>query len=353
MNNTSKTRVTLKDIALKCGYSVNTVSRALRSDTGLPEDTIRKIKNTAREIGYIRNNLASSLRSGKSNVIAIVIEDLQNQHYSWLLNKLSLLLSENGYQVMILMTRPESNSGNMQQAEENILQVVSYAISNSVDGVLCFPPKGCAPAVSALHKNRIPLVLIDREIDGICTDIVRIDDYAGGRLAGELLYSLGHRKLAYVAGPKNNGSQILREKGFLECLSEKGIKNDEVLKLPHRAVMQSIEQQSLDELLFPVDYTAIFSFNDQMAYYVINSLRENGIRVPEDVSILGFDNIFSRFPYMMQISTIAEDDGPHMAEEAVRLLLERIADPALPPRSVILPPFFFDGGTTVPPQEAQ
>ncbi len=347
--NPSKSRVTLKDIAQKCGYSVNTVSRALRSDTGLPKETVDKIQATAREIGYIRNNLASTLRSGKSNVVAIVIEDLQNQHYSWLLHRLSRLLSANGYQVMILMNRTASNISSTQQAEEDTLQVVSYAISHAVDGVLCFPPKGSAPAAAALQKNNIPLVLIDREIDGISADIVRVDDYEGGRLAANILYDLGHRKIAYVEGPKNNGSQILRERGFLEVLAEKGIKKEEVLLLPHRAVMQSVEQQTLDELLFPVDYTAVFSFNDQMAYYVVNCLTENGIRIPTDVSVLGFDNIHSRFPYMTPLSTIAEQDGTGMAEEAVRLLLERIAEPDLPPRSVILPAAYYNAGTVTPP----
>lgn len=350
--NSSKTRVTLKDIAEKCGYSVNTVSRALRSDTGLPEETIRKIRETAREAGYIRNNLASTLRSGKSNVIAIVIEDLQNQHYSWLLNKLSRRLSENGYQVMILMNRSGHHS-DLQQEENDTLQVVSYAISHAVDGVICFPPRAGGQAAAAILRNSIPLVLVDREIDGIRADIARVDDYEGGRLAANILYGLGHRKIVYIAGPKSNGSQILREKGFLEVMAEKGIKKEEILILPHSAVMQAIEQQTLDELLFPVDYTGIFSFNDQMAYYAMNCLRENGIRIPEDVSILGFDNIYSRFPYMMPLSTIAEQTGTSLAKEAVRLLLERIDDPELPPRSVILAPQYFDMGTAaaVLPQE--
>ena len=343
MMNSAKSRVTLKDIAQECGYSVNTVSRALRGDSRLPEETIRRIRESAYTIGYIRNNLASSLRSGKSNVIAIIIEDLQNQHYSYLLDMLSLYLSRNGYRVMILTSRNDLDPN--ARADDGLSASVDYAIAHAVDGVLFFPNRDSFASAKTLQKNNIPLVLIDREIDGVESDIVRLDDYEGGRIAARQLLEQGHRRLVYMAGPLENGSQYLREKGFFDVLKEQGISKDQVLILPHRVVMQSIEEHALDELLFPVEYTGVFAFNDQIAYYVLNCLRDNEINVPEDVSVIGFDNIRARYPYMMPLSSIGDEEETDMPGEAVRLLLERIEDPVRPVRSIILPVRYYDGGT--------
>ncbi len=345
MMHNGKSRVTLKDIARECGYSVNTVSRALRGDTRLPEETICRIRKTALEIGYIRNNLASSLRSGKSNVIAVVIEDLQNQHYSYLLDLLSIYLTQNGYRSMILTSRNALDTN--AQTAETLSSAVDYAVAHSVDGVLFFPDLDSTYPAETLKRNQIPLVLVDREIEGTKADVVRLDDYEGGRIAACRLLEAGRRRLVYMAGPVGNGSQQLREKGFFDALQEQGIDRSQVLVLPHHAVMRSIKGQALDEILFPVEYTGIFAFNDQIAYYVLNCLRENEIRVPEDVSVIGFDNIRSRYPYMMPLSSIGEERENEIAREAVRLLLERIGEPTRPPRSVILPVRYYEGGTVV------
>ena len=331
-----KSRVTLKDIALRCGYSVNTVSRALRGDTRLPKATLEKIQAAADEAGYVRNNLASSLRSGKTNIIAIMIEEVQNQHYSYLVNQLGLLLNEHGYYVMIL-------SNAMEDVSEE--QLAAFAISNAVDGVLFFPRSGSRKSADLLQNNHIPMVLVDREIDKFDADVVRLDDYQGGFLAGIQLARASHQKLCYLAGPPSNGSQKLRQEGFLDALAESGITRKEIRIVSHTDIMGAIRYNALGNLLLPLDYTAVFSFNDEIAYYVMTFFRESGIRVPEDISLIGFDNIRLRFPYLLPLSTIAEDSGYSMAQIAVRLLLERIQNPDLPVRKEILPVRYYEGGT--------
>ena len=331
-----KRRVTLKDIAEKCGYSVNTVSRALRGDTRLPVETLGRIQAAADEIGYIRNNLASSLRSGRSNMVAIMIEEVKNQHYSFLLNQISLFLNQHGYGVMIL-------TNGMEEASEN--RIAEYALSQGVDGVLFFPHSDSIESARLLEKNHIPMVLVDREIDGFKADIVRTDDYQGGYLAGQKLAELGHRRICYLAGPLKNGSQPLRQRGFLTALAEYGISREQVAIISHRDSTAAIRYNALRNLLFPIEYTAIFSFNDEIAYYAMTCLQENGLEIPKDMSIIGFDNIRRRFPYLRPLSTIAEGSSCNMAQIAVRMLIERIHDPALPPREEILPVAYYEGGT--------
>ncbi len=331
-----KSRVTLKDIALLCGYSVNTVSRALRGDTRLPQATLEKIQAAADEAGYVRNNLASSLRSGKTNIIAIMIEEVQNQHYSYLVNQLGLLLNEHGYYVTILSNAAEEVS------EE---QLAEFAIANAVDGVLFFPRSGSNKPAELLQKNHIPLVLVDREIEHFHADVVRLDDYQGGYLAGTILAGVSPQKICYLAGPTSNGSQRLRQDGFLDALAKSGISRKEVRIISNMDIMGAIRYNALADLLLPLDYTSVFSFNDEIAYYVMTFFRETGIRLPEDISLIGFDNIRLRFPYLLPLSTIAEEIRYSMAQIAVRLLLERIKKPDLPVRKEILPVRYYDGGT--------
>ncbi|MFR3702867.1 MAG: LacI family DNA-binding transcriptional regulator, partial [[Clostridium] leptum] len=174
-------RVTLKDIANECGYSVNTVSRALRGDTKLSEQTRKKIQQTAKEKGYIRNNLASSLRSGASHIIAVIVNDIRNQHFTSMISEIELFLRQAGYDMMILCTQLE------EQGRQIGTQMVHVAISQSVDGILYFPYSDDKPVVAFLEQSGVPFVLVDRWIPGVYADLVRCDDVSGGYLAGRHL----------------------------------------------------------------------------------------------------------------------------------------------------------------------
>ena len=217
-------RITLRDVAEQCGFSVNTVSRVLRGDTKLPEDTRTKISKAAEELGYIRNNLASGLRSGKSHVIAVVVEEIQNPHYSSLINELDQLLREKGYVVMILCTHNDAK----QEA-----QMLELAISHSVDGIFLFPISSGVHNADRILQTKVPIVLIDREISGLKMDLTRPDDYSGAYQAGRYLVSRGHRRFLYLGGPLVNSSHVYRRNGFRDALREGGISPEQIRELPH------------------------------------------------------------------------------------------------------------------------
>lgn len=335
--NTRTPRVTLKVIAEHCGYSVNTVSRALRGDEKLPVQTVEKIQNTAHELGYIRNNFASGLRSGRSNIIAIIVDDILNHHYSLLISQMDRLLKETGYEVMILITNLR---------DDLVLHMINVAISNSADGILFFPYTTNAAPTRLIRKHNIPFVLVDREIDNIQADLVCCNDYAGGYIAGKELCRLGHKRFLYVPGPEKNGSQIQRDRGFRAALAEHGFGADcirtvtSVDKFPISA-----DYREIIELLSPIDYTAIFVFNDQTAYVILNTLRAAGYRVPEDISVIGFDRLRQGLPYLPPLSTIACSSSMDMAQTAVHTLQMRIENPSLPYQRKILDVSFYPDGT--------
>ncbi len=331
-------RVTIRDIAERCGVTANTVSRALRNDAGISEATTQKIRQVAGEMGYIRNNFAAAMRSGHSRLISIIVDDIQNPHYATLIYMMDELLRKNGYVTMTLCTHANP---------KNELVMANLSIANLVDGILYFPESNDAESASLIQKNQVPLVLIDREIRGVCADAVRLDDYQGGRIAADFLYARGHRQFAYLSGPSGNGAQPLRQKGFEDALAERGISAEAIRILDVEPVYDAMKAGKIIRSIWPVAYTGLFAFNDQLAYHVINSLREGGHRVPEDVSVIGFDHMRGALPYLSPLSSVAGAGERTLAETAVSLLLRRIGDYDAEFITEILPVMLHEAKSTV------
>ena len=338
-------RVTLKDIANECGYSVNTVSRALRGDTKLSEQTRKKIQQTAKEKGYIRNNLASSLRSGASHIIAVIVNDIRNQHFTSMISEIELFLRQAGYDMMILCTQLE------EQGRQIGTQMVHVAISQSVDGILYFPYSDDKPVVAFLEQSGVPFVLVDRWIPGVYADLVRCDDVSGGYLAGRHLLELGHKRFAYIRGPMNNSAQVDREAGFLKKLKEAGIPDSDIRVIGCGDMDSAIKNNAIMELLNPLDYTAILAFNDEIAYRIINTFRTAHVKIPKDISLMGFDHIRKYVPYHAPLTSIFCAQVYNIGEIAVDLLLERITNPDMPKQARVLPVKIYNEGTTGAPRK--
>ena len=329
-------RVTMKDIADACGYTVNTVSRALRDDPRLPESTRSHIRDRAREMGYIRNSLASTLRSGRSHTVAVIVNDLHNLHFCNMLSKMDISLREAGYNMMVLC---------MQLNEALGEQLIHAAISQSVDGILYFPYHNNRSHIEYMAKNHVPFVLLDRWIQNTVTDNVRCDDRQGGRLAGEHLAHLGHKRFLFLSGVNQSSSQIDRLTGFLEAIRESGLSERDVRVIPGEAVEQALADNRVSRLLEPRDYTAVVCFRDEIAYPVLEALAEQGRAVPGDVSVISFDHLCGEMPYLPKVTSIYSD-GDDVATRGVRLLLSRIAEPDGPTQVEILPVRIYDEGTT-------
>lgn len=336
-------RITLKDVASSCGYTVNTVSRALRGDPRLPEATCEKIRQAAVRMGYIRNSLASTLRSGKSGNIAVIVNDVHNLHFCNMLTIMDSELRKAGYNIMVLC---------MGLNEELGEHLIRSAISQSVDGILYFPYLHNRSHIEIMQKNNMPFVLLDRRIQDIVTNNVRCDDRLGGYLAGSHLAKLGHKRYLFMSGENRSSSQIDRLDGFMQAMREYNIPASGLRILPGEKVEAALAESWLKELLFPLDYTAIVFFRDEVAYPVMLELTEMGLEIPRDISIVSFDHLRGEIPYLPKLTSIFAD-GDSVASNGVRLLLNQIADPGLPPQVIVLPVKLFDEGTTAPPHIAE
>ena len=298
-----------------------------------------KIREAAVRMGYIRNSLASTLRSGRSGNIAVIVNDVHNLHFCNMLTVMDSELRQAGYNIMVLC---------MGLNEELGEHLIRSAISQSVDGILYFPYMNNRSHIEIMQKNNMPFVLLDRRIQDIVTDNVRCDDRQGGFLAGVHLAGLGHKKYLFLSGENRSSSQIDRLEGFMQAMSEYGIPESNIRVVPGEKVEAALADSTLRELLFPLDYTALVSFRDEVSYPVMLELADMGLEIPKDISIVSFDHLRGDIPYLPKLTSIFSE-GQSVASNGVRLLLNRIEHPDLPPQVIVLPVRLFDEGTAAPP----
>ena len=319
-----KTRVTLADVAKVTGYTVNTVSRALKDKEDISRETCLKIQQVAREMGYVRNYIASSLRSGRTKTIAMITGSMMNPFYACLADLLQQEAVRLGYGLMILCSQDDV-------AVET--KVAEMAVSRGVDGVLITPCSFESPALGLLRSAKVPLVLLSRFMEGEKDDCVICDDRQGGYLAGKHLIDHGHRNLAMISYRHVPFSSRQRFDGFQQACLDAGLPAGNI----HYLEVNS-DEELLSRLiaLHGQGVTGLFSFCDVEAWRIISMLESKGLRVPDDLSVIGFDNILRYLHFPKPICSI-DCNLQLEAQTAIDLLRKRIHDPDLPPQQITLP----------------
>ena len=323
--------VTLQDIAKATGYTVNTVSRALKDKDDIARETCDRIQRVAREMGYVRNYLASSLRSGRTRTLAMIAGSMTNPFYAILADLLEQEAVRLGYSLVILGSHDDP-------ATE--LNAVEIALSRQVDGVLITPCSFDSPALSVLRSSHVPFVLLSRYQEGTRDDCVYCDDEEGGYLAGKHLIEAGHAKLAMLTYRDVVFSSRERFSGFRRACAEAGLPEGSVRFAcldDHTAILECLRRWIAEGI------TGLFSFCDVEAWNSITLLEGAGYRVPEDLTVVGFDNILGYIRFPKPIPSV--DCRLHEeACRAIELIRNRIHDPDLPPQQVCLPVTFVPRG---------
>lgn len=316
--------VTLHDIAQATGYTVNTVSRALKGKEDIGRETRAYIQRVAREMGYVRNYLASSLRSGNSQALAMIVGSMMNPFYAILTDLIQREAIRLGCSLIILCHQDDPDME---------LKAVEMALSRQAAGVLITPCSFESEALSRLRASGIPFVLLSRFLEGSEDDCVYCNDEEGGYLAGKHLVDAGHRKLAMLSYHQVVFSSRKRFTGFRRACGEAGIPEEDVLfdclREPEEILRRVREWISRG-------VTGLFAFCDVEAWNTITLLENNGIPVPGRLQVIGFDNILRYVSFPKAICSV----DCHLEEEAgtaIRLLMNRIREPDLPPQQVVLP----------------
>jgi LacI family transcriptional regulator len=307
-------KITLKDIAEKTGYSINTISHALKNKDDISETTKKYIQNIAKDMGYIGNDIAGALRSGTTKTIAIIMGDISNPHFGIIVKEIEDMLIKYDYNTIILNT--DENSEREERA-------IFAALSKKVDGIIICPTQKSEDNVLFLKKLGIPFVLFGRRFSTIETDYVICNDVKGGYLATSHLIAKGHNKILFLNGPSYISSSIERYKGYRDALEDNNIEFNS--KLIHEVAIKAggCRKQLKSIIDDGIDFTAIFAFSDMIAWEAIFTLNEAGIKVPQDKAIVGFDNIQSRLFFPQQLTSIRSFKGK-MSHKAVDILMKKI-----------------------------
>jgi LacI family transcriptional regulator len=277
--------ITLKDIARMAGVSAATVSRVLNNKAAgyMKPETYDRVKNIIETVNYTPHALASGLRRGLTNVIGVIFPTNVNPYYAQLGSCIENEAFANGYLTLVC------NSNSDVKRERDYLR---HLISQKVAGILLCSTGLSGGEIDAIVSGRSRLILLDEEVDGYGGEIVVGDDCMGGYRGAEYLRHLGHSRVLVVIGPENLNSTRNRLRGLLnlmeseegECDSRYILKGEYTIERAYGEVGSAIKRG--------VVFTAVFAFNDLMAIGSIKALKENGYRVPEDISVLGYDNIF-------------------------------------------------------------
>jgi len=282
-----KAIVRLRDIAEKTGFSTNTVSLALRESPRIPLETRAIIRSAAQELGYVPNYVAKSLVSRETRTIGLVLTDILNPTLTHTAQAVEIALAERGYGTLFA-------TSNNTLAEE--IKVVEMFRSRQVDGILIYPARHHdLEHLRPLRRANYPLVLLiadpDAGIDG-----VSVNDRSGGFQATRYLIGLGHRRIGFLDASHPNGNDEKLE-GYQEALRQSGIPFDPDLVVATNGHYARHGYFGLDTLMGgPKRPTAVFSDNDSLALGALHWCHKHKVRIPQDLAIMGYDNIaFTEF----------------------------------------------------------
>lgn len=329
-----KKKVTIKDVAKEAGVSYATVSRALSGSTEIGEETRHRILKICDDMGYSPNSLARSMVSKKTNTIGVIVPSIENDYMSGIVSSLELNLKKQGYNIMVC------NSMYDLDVEREAFRLL---ISKQVDGLVIIPTG--TETYSSLKPliESIPIVFIGENLKNIPENYVSINNYEGGKMGTEYLYSLGHRNILYMGCRKNSLTHERRIQGYLDACGELGIKVKHIDSTYGRSSVEAGYATAKHVFDKSLNFTAIFCAADSFAIGVMKAADEAGIRIPEDISIIGFDNLpFTGLP-RIDLTTIDQSKN-ELAKSAVEILVgiiekrnngyvHRVLEPSLVERS--------------------
>ena len=337
-----KPKVTSVDVARRAGVSQSAVSRAFSrvpTESGVSEEAKKRIMRAAGELGYRPNALARSLITQKSKMVALLFSYLDNPFYALALEKLCLELQEQGYHALVFMM-PDTNEG----VDETVSELLEY----QVDGIITASVELSSTLCEFCLGRNIPVVMFNRAQDDHRLSSITTDNVAGGRQAARHLLETGHHRIALMAGWQRASTSLDREFGFRAELQAEGVELHDYaighFHLGHtreatRALLDKPDAERPD---------AVFIVNDYMAIEALSMTRsELGLRVPEDVSIIGFDDIPLAAMPEFALTTLRQPID-QMVQNAVRLMVDAIDKAPSATEKVALVPTLIERGSTIP-----
>jgi LacI family transcriptional regulator len=301
----------VKDVAKLSGTSLGTVSRVLNRSASVSAKARAQVEKAIAELGYEPNAGARQMRSGRSGLVGILLPSLDVPFFGILAQALEQALFENGYHCLIC---------NTEENEDNEKRYISTLIGQQVDGIIA-AAVATTENFTRLSDQNIPIIAVDRSPDEITENLVSVDHHEGGRLMAEHLMGLGHRQIGIIGAPTHSRPITLRIEGIKEALSAQGLE----------PVSLSLgEEHSFDAcfalaqaVLADKQPTALIGTTDIAAIGAIHAAHERGLRIPQDISVIGFDNLPQSAHIFPTLTTVHQPISL-LGELAAKTLLNRI-----------------------------
>lgn len=329
---------TIKDVAALAGISYTTVSHVVNKTRPVSEDVRRKVEAAITELNYVPSAVARSLKARATLTIGLLIPNGINPYFAELARGIEDYCERNGFCVILC------NSDDDPVKQRNYLRVL---LEKRVDGLIVSSVGSDTGLEQGLSATRTPVVTVDRELENVSADLVRVDHELGGYLATSHLLSLGHRHVACISGPAHTSVARMRLAGYRRAMVEEGIEVGEGWVVESDFTGPSGYAAAVT-LLDGVRPTAIFAANDMVGIGVLRAAAERGIRVPDDLSVIGFDDIqMSRYVYPA-LTTVGQSIL-RLGETAAEMLLRRIGcSGSTQPEQRVLPPSIVLRESTAP-----
>jgi DNA-binding LacI/PurR family transcriptional regulator len=318
--------VSLRDVAARAGVSVRTVSNVANGFPHVAPDTRRRVQTAIDELGYRPNTAARQLRRGRSETISLVVPEIDSPYFAELASLTVRIAEERGWTVHIDQTDGQADRER---------QMTAGPVGQSVDGVICSPWAVAPEELSRLRAG--PLVLLGERSAGGRLDHVAIDNVSASRTATEHLVGLGRRRIAAIGAQPHlhNDTARLRLEGYRAALQAAGVPAPDELVVAVTRLHRPDGADALTRLLDETpDVDAVFCFTDELALGAMHTLAAHGLRVPDDVAVVGFDDIEDG-RYSVPTLTTVSPDKEQIARLALDCLADRIARPGGADRDLV------------------
>ncbi|MFQ3648095.1 MAG: LacI family DNA-binding transcriptional regulator [Anaerolineae bacterium] len=323
-NRTRNNKITIHDIARESGVSYSTVSRVLNGFEFVKEETRVKVLATADKLGYVANLQAKSLAGGRTRIIGLLVPGLDNGYIGEIVRGIDEEIAKLNYDLMLYTTRRRIGS------EAQYVRAISNGLT---DGLILIVPMLEKEYIDTLQEHNFPYVVVDQMSPQVHSSVVDSTNWQGAYDATRYLIELGHQRIGFIKGLAPLQSAAERLQGYRAALVDHGIPYDESIVVQGDFFTPSGYTAGLTLLQRHPRPTAIFASNDLMAFGVMQAAREYGLRIPEDLSLVGFDDIPQAALVHPQLTTVRQP-LEQMGRIAVNLLIEQIESPDNPDRAI-------------------
>jgi LacI family transcriptional regulator len=322
----------MKDIAEELGLSVVTISKVLRNHPDVSEDTRDRVLQRMKEVDYRPNTMARSLVTGRSYLVGLVVPDLLHPFFAELAKVISAAVGKRGYSIIISSSEEDPEM----EARE-----IDHMTGRRLDALIVASCGSDIQPFSRLERHGIPYVLIDRELAGVSANFVGTNDETAGRLATEHLIDQGCKTIAHIRG-RENSTGVRRFEGYKRALQRNGIPYSDSLVVARSRVDINSERMGAEAMRLLLKHRpvsdGVFAYNDPLAIGALEAILEAGLRIPEDIAVIGCGNLHYDRLLRVPLSSI-DQDSQGIGDRTAEILLAILESKDRPqPRSIILEP---------------